>query len=262
MLLTLLACSPGHSGKERRYQKGEFIYRLHHEQNFVVSTPKLQSITPYPWEQGHQEGIPKVTKDFFRCKGCSLNPVQFVKENGVLVRYADCGGIAKHSLPLREGKEFIYPILIDLLNYIQVRANNKVVITSGHRCPEHNAYVDSSASNSTSKHLVGAEVSFYVQGFENNPELVVEWILDFYKERHDGKKDYLEFMRYEKQDLNIKTPPWYNKELFIKVFKRDEGRNFDNRHPYPYLSIQVRYDPDKKERVIYSWDKSRNYLRY
>ena len=64
------------------------------------------------------------------------------------------------------------------------------------------------------------------------------------------------------QDTGILTAPWYNKEIFIKLYKKKEGRNFDNRHPYPYISIQVRFDTELNERVIYSWDKAyKNYLR-
>ena len=32
---------------------------------------------------------------------------------------------------------------------------------------------------------------------------------------------------------NVLIPPWYNKEILIKLFKKNEGRDLDNRHPYP-----------------------------
>ena len=31
------------------------------------------------------------------------------------------------------------------------------------------------------------------------------------------------------------TIPWFNKEIFIKLYRKSEGRDGDNRHPYPYL---------------------------
>lgn len=250
--------------KSSYFQKGEYLYRNHNEHLFAIAPPQQTSPEPYPWEQGKSGTHLKITKEFFRCKGSNLNPVQTAKEKNEVVRYFDCGGPAKHTLPLRENKEFIYPILIDLLNYIQAKTDKKVVITSGHRCPEHNAYVDPSPENLYSKHMIGAEVSFYVQGLENNPELVVKCIQAYFTEtpKYEGKKEFLEFKRYEKDDVNVSTKPWCNKEIFIKLFKKDEGRNFDNRHSHPYLSIQVRYDMDTQEKVIYTWDKANhNYFR-
>lgn len=237
--------------------KGEFIYRLHDEYLFVPPRPEKKAFPKYPWDNEIAQGIPKITKEYFRCKGCSLNPAKKIEKEGKVVTLSDCGGVNKHSLPLRDNKEFIYPILIDLLNYIQEKTGKKVIITSGHRCPEHNTYVDSSPSNSYSKHMIGAEVSFYVQGLEHQPERVINHLLSYYQ----GQPDYV-FKRYEKGDTNVSIPPWYNKEVYIKLSMPCEGRNFDNQHPYPYISIQVRYDKDKQERVIYSWElANKNYFR-
>jgi hypothetical protein len=262
------ACSQGDDASKHRlanrFQKAEYIYRMHDERLFSIPEPEIQTLDPYPWESGHASSHPKISKEYFRCKGSSLNPVHISQEKGEVVRYYDCGGAEKHSLPLRDQKEFIYPILIELVNYIQAKTQKRVVITSGHRCPEHNLYVDSSMSNRYSKHTMGAEVSFYVQGLEENPESVIKLIQEYYKEtsKYQGQKDYLEFQRYEKSDSNVATQPWFNKEIFIKLFKKKEGRNFDNRHPYPYVSLQVRHDFEKNEKVVYTWDKANNnYLR-
>ncbi len=213
----------------------------------------------YFWETSQKGALPKITKEYFRCKGNPLNPVRIEEVRGEKVRYFDCGGSDKHSLCLRDQKEWIFPILPEVLNYIQQKTGRRVVITSGYRCPEHNAYVDPHPSNQTSKHMIGAEVDFYVQGMEHKPEEVVKLIIGYYKDQ----KEYQEFKRYEKPDAQVSTQPWMNKELFIKIYKATEGRNFDNRHPYPYIALQVRYDRDKKERVVYSWDSSfRGYLRF
>lgn len=266
--LICLGCSSSEDRSQRpdqRHQIGEYIYRKQNETYFNVPLAELQSPEPYPWESGKSGNNSKITKEFFRCKGSSLNPVRVVQEKGETVRYFDCGGADKHSLPLRNNKEFIYPILIDLLNYIQTKTQKRVVVTSGYRCPEHNAYVDFSADSCYSKHMIGAEVTFYVQGLEQAPEAIVKIIQEFYKTtpKYQGLKDYLEFQRYEKGDALVSKQPWFNKEIFIKVFKPKEGRNFDNRHPYPYISIQVRYDEETKEKVIYTWDKAHhNYLRH
>lgn len=248
----------------QRYQQSEYIYRVDSDRFCSIPPAVAQVPELYPWENGLVGNCLKITKDFFRCRGSQLNPVHIVQEKGESVRYYDCGGSEKHSLQLRDQKEFVYPILIDLLNYIQVKTGKRVVITSGHRCPDHNTYVDASEGNRFSKHMVGAEVSFYVQSLEENPDRIIKVIQEYYQEvpKYQGKKEYA-FQRYQKGDTDVSTQPWYNKEIFIKLYKRKEGRNFDNRHPYPYLSLQVRYDYDKQEKVIYTWDKgNHNYLRY
>jgi hypothetical protein len=269
LLFFFSGCSSGDEASKDQVrawnQKGEYIYRVHDEYLFVPPPPEKVVPPPYPWDKGVVSHYPKITKEFFRCKGSSLNPVRTVPQNGEIVRYYDCGGSEKHSLPLRETREFIYPILIELVNYIQAKAGKRVVITCGHRCPEHHMYADPSEENQYSKHMIGAEVSFYVQGMEEQPDMIIKYIQDFYKEspKYQGQADYEEFKRYEKNDSHIATPPWYNKEIFVKLFKKKEGRDFDNRHPYPYISIQVRYDSELKEKVIYTWEKAnRNYHRW
>lgn len=168
-------------------------------------------------------------------------------------------------MPLRNDKEFIYPVLIELLNYLQTKTGKKVVITCGHCCPEHNLYLDPSPANQFSKHLLGAEVDFYIQGLEQQPEKVIEYILSYYREtpKYKGLKDFEEFKRYDKGDTNVVTMPWFNKEIFIKLVGKAEGRDFDNRHPYPYITVQVRYEWELQEKVQYSWDKAyRNLHRW
>lgn len=270
LILVLLAlCSSCSSSDEQesnlrqRNQKGEYIYRKHNESLATVPPPEKAPPKTYPWNKDQADTHPKITKEFFRCKGSSLNPYHTSQQKDETVRHYDCCGSARHSLPLRDGKEFIYPVLIELVNYIQDVTGKQVVITCGHRCPEHNTYAD--PTNPYSKHMVGAEASFYVQGLEEHPEQIVKIIQNFYKitPRYQGNKEYEEFKRYEKSDTNVTAQPWYNKEIFIKLYEKKEGRNFDNRHPYPYLSIQIRHDRDTNEKVIYTWDKAfRNYHRW
>jgi hypothetical protein len=268
VILLLCGCSSPEeqSQEQRRAQnlKAETIHRKHGE-HLILLPPHKVTAASYPWDKGTAGNHFKMTKEFFRCKGSSLNPPRVIQQKAETVRHFDCGGSEKHSLPLRNGKEFIYPILLNLMNHIQAKTGKRVVITSGHRCPEHNTYVDPSPDNQYSKHMIGAEVAFYVQGMENNPEKIVECLRDYYKEtpKYKGQKEYETFQRYEKDDTNVSTPPWYNKETFIKLFKKHEGRNFDNRHPYPYISVQVRYDEDLREKVIYTWEKAhRHYQRW
>ena len=265
LLLILCGCSGLEQSEQEKLRRlnatGEFISRNHDEILYAIPPPKYRSRPKYPWEETYVGKLPKITKEFFRCKGSSSNPPFLQRAEN---RF-DCGGREKHSLPLRENKEFIYPILMEMLNDLQVKTGKKVVITCGYRCPVHNAYADDSAFNQTSKHMVGAEVDFYVRGMEHRPEEVVQLLMQFFKQSplYRGKKEYEEFARYERSDTNVSTPPWYNKEILIKLFKKDEGRDFDNRHSYPYLSLQVRHDRDLNERVIYTWPKANTgYMRY
>ena len=100
-------------------------------------------------------------------------------------------------------------------------------------------------------------MDFYVQGMEQSPLEVIDLIFQFYKEQKGYKEssDYQTFERRSVENTNVSTMPWSNKEIYIKLYKESEGRDFDNRHPYPYVSIQVRYDRDTKERVVCSQDK-------
>jgi hypothetical protein len=88
-------------------------------------------------------------------------------------------------------------------------------------------------------------------------------VQNYYKETSlfKGDKEYLEFKRYEKEDVNTRTPPWFNKEIFVKLFMADEGRDFDNQHGFPYLSLQVRFDREKNEKVRFDDKQIKNYMR-
>ncbi|MDB6080999.1 MAG: hypothetical protein JWO53_271 [Chlamydiia bacterium] len=260
--ILLLFTSCGSSSKEETVQ-GEYIFRLHDEEFLHIQPLKPKAPPQYPWQTGSQNSLCRITKEYLRCKGSPLNLPRIVKEGDKeSARYTDCGGPDKHSLPLKNGKESIYPILLELLNRIQEITKRPVVITSGHRCPDHNTYIDPSPQNSASKHMIGAEVDFYIQGLETHPEVAIKIIQDFYKtdSRYQKQKDYLEFKRFEKL-TNSSTAPWYNKEIFIKLFKAHEGRNLDNRHSHPYISLQVRFDKEKNLAVTFSWEQAQQFLR-
>ncbi len=244
--------------------KGEFVLRNHDEYEYRLETPEHRVREKYPWEMAYIGKHSKITKQYFRCKGSSLNPPHVDhKDPSRAANYFDCGGSQKHSLPIREDKEFVYPILIDLLNYVQAKTGCKAIITCGHRCPIHNAYADNSAYNQNSKHMVGAEVDFYLQGMEQRPEEVIKILMGYYKEMsiYKGDKQYQEFQKLEKGEFNVSTRPWYNKEILIKLYLKNEGRDFDNRHPYPYISVQVRFDREANEKVICDWGKAFNGYR-
>lgn len=258
--LLLGGATTGHS-----QTREEAIIRKQGERSAHLQKPTLQPPPNYPWDHGMVGKNPKITKEFFRCKGSQLNSVRRVERGEQVDYYHDCAGREKHSLPQRDGQEFVYPILIDLLNYIQAKTGNRVVITSGHRCPEHNTYLDPSPSNNSSKHMIAAEVSFYVQNMEYKPEEIVQLMMSYYQEtpKYEGKSEYINFQRYTKDNTGVVTQPWFNKEIYFKLYKENEGRDLDNRHPYPYLSLQVLLDLDTMQKVRYNQDDAyRSLLRW
>ncbi len=235
--------------------KGEAIYRNHDEIYHPIPPLVHLPRTSYPWES--ESKLPRITKDFFRCKGSSLNPpIVDLADPEKPNTLTDCEGCSRHGLPIIRGKESVYPILIELLNFLQKKTGKRVIITCGHRCPVHNTYSDPSKENKTSKHQVGAEVDFYVQGMEERPQEIAGILMQYFQEHPAYKKDKenQEFKRFETTELAIQ--PWFNKEVLIKLYQKGEGRDADNRHPHPYLSIQVRYDREGKEKVVYNWAKA------
>jgi len=254
-----LVCLSGCSKKSPSYKKHQeagYIERLHREFRFAPLPAQKKPLPVYPWETRGESAHPRITKDYFRCNGSALNPP---RHEGAQ-RLEDCGGFHSHSLSIKEEKEFIYPVLIDLLNYLQEVTGHKVVITCGHRCLKHHLYARIRGQSRASKHMMGAEVAFYVAGMENQPEKIVELIQNYYAEDDD---DYRIFTRYTKDDVDVSTLPWLNKEIYMKIYQADEGRDFDNRHPYPYIRIQVRFDRKHNQRVLFRWDiAEKNILFY
>ncbi|MCB1084549.1 MAG: hypothetical protein KDK60_00425 [Chlamydiia bacterium] len=206
------------------------IQRLDSEHFFSLPPPTLKTRPPYPWEHKRIGSHLRITKEFFRCRGNALHPPIQVIKYGNLVYHLDCGGIEQHSLPLKEGKEYVSQILVDLLNYLQETLDKKVVITCGHRCPDHNLYADPTKKGQTSKHLVGAEVDFYVEGLERDPQVVIDALLAYFNEPLKRSNSLTE----------ASTPSWFNQEIALTLFLKNEGRDIDNSHPYPYLSLQDR----------------------
>ncbi len=254
--LLLVSCSrmdESENEKVRKYnEKKEIIYRLHSEKMFPEIVSKEKKRENYPWEESSQGSVVKLTKEYFRCKGSDVNPPrrgQKAKEE-----ILDCAGLEKHGLPLCDNQEFIYPILIDLLNYVGEKSGKSLVITTGHRCPQHNYYADPSPRAQTSKHQIGAEVDFYVEDYEERPLEIVRWIMDFYQTNQNG--EYNRFIKCQKNREGVKHPGWYNKEILLYIHEKNEGRDFDNRHPYPYITIEVRMDRKTSEPVTFDWAKA------
>ena len=112
--------------------------------------------------------------------------------------------------------------------------------------------------------MVGAAVSFYIVGLEKAQEEIMKIILNYYRksslpEKERGK--YLEFKQMEKGE-GCSMPSWYNKEICVKFYKENEGRDVDNSHPFPYVSIQVRFDRATQKEVSFKQSEADSIYRY
>ena len=241
----------------------EKVFRLDEEHFFHSNEVVVRSREAYPWEPKSLAVDKKITKEYFRCLGSAQNGKKLhTKKNGERVELSDCGGMQKHGLPYRDEKEFIFPALIELLNYIQESVGHAIIITSGYRCPTHNLYCDTSKQNTTSKHQVGAEVDFYVEGFEDAPLEIVRWIMHYYTDHEE--LDFHSFRECRHNVKGLKCPGWYNKEIVVNIKQKNEERDFDNRHPYPYITIELRCDRDNDNKSVqYNWHEANSgYIRY
>ena len=256
VLVFLAGCSGLETSEEKKMRMDNLVVRpIQRESNetlfsWVPASSKQKA--PYPWERKWIGDHLRITKHFFRCRGHPSNPPIQILRGKECIYHLDCGGVETHSLPIKEGKEHICPILIDILNHLQETLGKQVIITCGHRCPTHHLYCDVSKEGQTSKHLIGAEVDFYVKGLERTPEAVLEALFSYYPE------PMLRTLL-----TSASTPSWYNQEVVITLFRSTEGRDFDNDHPYPYISIQVRYDRETHRVVRYNWHQAYNgYIKY
>ena len=76
--LLLLAPAPTHEHK----RQAEYIYRLSSEQNILIDMPKRKSPELYPWQKECVGPCHFITKEYFRCKGSSINPPLVVHKEG------------------------------------------------------------------------------------------------------------------------------------------------------------------------------------
>jgi len=223
----------------------EVIYRLRDEHYAPPFTFKKQERDPYPWERDWVGHLPRITKEHFRCKGKKTNPPLKIQDRSDNVVYvADCGGIDGHSLPATQNQETISQTLIDILNEVQKETKARVVVTCGHRCPDHNRYARGTA---TSKHLVGAEVDFYVEDVP--AKNAVEIVQNVYEDSKPLKQ--------------VSERVWVNREIKVTLVPKNEGRDIDNDHPYEYVCVELLFDKHLGKTVNYSWNRAHTgYMRW
>src|SRR3990167_4689017 len=262
LFLCLSACNTTETEKKKLLRANRItdpITRHEGEVQYLLVPFEYADRPSYPWEKKYVGAFPKITKEFFHCMGSDLNPEKISIDGNKEVVLRDCMGTVQHGLPLREQKEYIYPILMDLLNYVQEKMGKRVVITTGFRCPVHNAYADPSPAAKCSKHQIGAEVDFYVEGKTEQPLEAVKWVMDYYSKEGPALSV---FKVCQKNPEGLVHLGWFNKEITVRIHEKQEGRDFDNRHPYPYVTIEVRYDREKDLPVVYEWKRAQHgYLR-
>lgn len=245
-LFLVFSCSTADKREQQQRMKNnksvERIYRLSHEKMYEEKAFAGAKRAPYPWE--NVADFPKITINSLRCRGSGDHKIR--KRNGK--EYQDCIGMKDHGLPYVDGAEFVYPVLVSLLNKIQNAWNKKVVVTSGHRCPKHNDYLNLGKSR-ISKYMIGAKVDFYVEGMENDSAAVIEKIIDLYKEESRS------YSHFTKSTSEKGTPFWRNKEISISIQKDGEHKILDNKN-HPVISISVRYNRAKNEHVYLDWKQA------
>ncbi|MCH9617470.1 MAG: hypothetical protein SP4CHLAM5_05330 [Chlamydiia bacterium] len=246
LLFLLSSCSTADQRVELRRmnnnKSSEKIYRLSHEQVYKEKAMQLSARELYPWE--NETEFAKITMNTLRCRGDISHPKRAKDKR----EYEDCGGMHHHGLPYVDGEEFVYPVLISLLNKVQNSFNKKVVVTSGHRCPKHNNYLTLGTSK-ISKYMIGAKVDFYVEGLEDSYEDVIDRIMYLY----EGDKE--EYSLFKKITGKGSFASWRNKEITITVQKDGEHTVLLNKN-HPVISIEVRYDRERKAPVVLDWKKA------
>lgn len=254
-------------GRQRyQNQMAEYIERSHGETLYTAEQPEIQPPLETPWNTTSftkNRPLP-ITRHFFRCRGNTLHPPRILsRDEKNKFTLLDCGGYGEHSLPLRENEEWIAPILIELLNDIQDKTNKQVVITSGHRCPTHQKYIELPHDPRANKHQIGAAATFYVTGFEESPETILDLIVAFYQGPHDAP--------YSPQEKTFTAIPssspdrriLQNKEIRITIYHKEAAREGDQDHPYAYLVLEVLYDRQKQEPITTPTEQAtKNYWRW
>lgn len=181
----------------------------------------------------------EITAEDFRCKGDSIrnSPVIW---NGEIFYDGDSGTLPRRGIDLD---------LLDLLNDLQKKIGSQIFILSGYRSVKHNKYIAAELStyvsedgklgnpyevSMTSKHIMGAAADFYVEGYENNPEKVLESLLEVIKEQGDSSPPVISPVRLRPRSSGLnysyytycsyKTDNWW-----IHPYAENEGRDIDCR---------------------------------
>lgn len=121
--------------------------------------------------------------------------------------------------------------ILRLMEKLRCRVGDKVVVTSGYRSPAHNAYLwawvaarrpGRNSVSRRSRHTGGGAVDFYVKGY-SHPRLI-------------------KLARMLKQWAGKLPKPLRGsrESIWVRVYRKEEGREPDNLHPFPYIHLELR----------------------
>ena len=258
--ITAVSCDPDRTTARgwrpkvvRRYP----IMRSNQDVEFPLLPPWENEERLYPWDQEQGTVFSTITKENFRCKGGTHHRLRKLVGANQQVHYIeDCQGGGEHPLPLQEGKEFIYPVLIDLLNHLQKALQARVVITSGHRCPQHQLYISPKCHQAHSKHLIGYAVDFIFDRKSLDVKKTLHAMQKFYAKNNHGLEDIQFYTLHS--DFSVQSHPisFGNQEIRVTFFPADTLIDGDNTHAEPFARIEVLYDRFRKQKVFCSWEKA------
>lgn len=199
--------------------------------------------------------IPDLTAEDFRCRGDWENHPVCQWNNH---EYSDCSGGGLPQAGIDED-------LIDLLNELQRRFDKPVIVNSGYRCPQHNAYIAAELYNwiddqgnpgnpyevsGRSRHMMGAAADFYIQDYEFNPQEIIDTILSIQGLTPPNPGVRIYWVNQKKRDGSYSTgyyqyQAYSTPEWWIHPYAPEEGRDLDNRHysgVYLHIHHRVNFD--------------------
>lgn len=201
--------------------------------SFILPYELPQKSPTYPWNTCHPRFL-SLTKYSFQCSG--TNP------EADIPLHQKCLGTLHHGLPLVNGKEYIYPRLIDLLNFLQKENKEKIIVIRGHICPKIFSLLDTQEQHE--KYLIGAMVKVSSQiNWEKNLSPLV-------KKFYDKKKEEDPLYEIENSPYAI---TFINQEFKFII------------HPSSLtniMEIEVLYDKEKDSPIKFTEKDIQNYLRY
>ncbi|WP_194844192.1 hypothetical protein [Candidatus Clavichlamydia salmonicola] len=176
MTLSLTGCCHSSFCKaSRRYCLSE---RHNNCTNYPPSHVPLRSPNPFCDDQLYRRS-PLITQNSFMCKGSLNNPSLPHSQNHL----QDCQGGEAHGFPQHNGKEYINPELILLLNHIRSILQTAVTIIAGHQCQKHFEYSQNVSANLP--HIFGSAVIFSIDKPSVTPEQICQTIKTFYNSSPD-----------------------------------------------------------------------------
>lgn len=238
LLLLLFLLAPGCRIPQKKSQYGTYakIPPKTIQSGLIIPESIHRRAPDYPHINRILRRPPSITKRSLCCKGTgSCQNMTY-----------DCKGIFEHGLPLRDNKEFIQPPLIAILNYIIKSSKGRLTIVEGHSCPQHHKYLNPKNSDFSSKHLIGAAVTFIPENLSE--QKLIEIINRFYKISGDYH-DLSEYLTFNRSGNSIS-----NKEIRFTMNRNTEG--------VLTVELEVLFDKINDVVITVNEESIQNYLRY